>query len=155
MDNIILFYIIWISISFTYHYAIAQDYKNLWNQCQRYNTIALETYKKCYGKLDLLTEKHEEIQANHNQTKLELISCQELASKFTMSLQRSNTIALEAYKVFNISKNIHLFPTHIKYITYFSFISYNYLECLDYFHKTSYINLVEFLCIIFLKRNVK
>ena len=78
MANIILFYIIWISISFTYHYAIAQDYKNLWNQCQRYNTIALETYKKCYGKLDVLTEKHEEIQANHNQTKLELISCQEL-----------------------------------------------------------------------------
>ena len=84
----------------------AQDYKNLWNQCQRYNTIALDTYKKCYGQLDQLTAKHEEFQADHNQTKLELMNCQELTSKFTLSLQRSNTIALEAYQECNGKLNI-------------------------------------------------
>ena len=62
----------------------AQDCQSLWNQCQKYNTIALDAYKKCHGKLNILNEKFEEEKLNLNQTKIELHACQDSTSRYTL-----------------------------------------------------------------------
>ena len=70
--------------SSTFNYIIAQDCQTLWNQCQRYNTIALDAYKKCNNKMEILAEKYEDVQIKYNNTKEELTNCQESGSKFTL-----------------------------------------------------------------------
>ena len=62
----------------------AQDCQSLWNQCQKYNTIALDAYKKCHGKLNNLNEKFEEEKLNLNRTKIELHACQDSTSRYTL-----------------------------------------------------------------------
>ena len=62
----------------------AQDCQSLWNQCQKYNTIALDAYKKCHGKLNILNEKLEEEKINLNRTKIDLHACQDSTSRYTL-----------------------------------------------------------------------
>ena len=55
----------------------AQDYKNLWNQCQKYNTIALDEYKKCHEEWNDLNKKQEKLELKFNMTQEYLNTCQE------------------------------------------------------------------------------
>ena len=80
----IIIYIFLISISIHAFVCAQQDCQTVLTQCQKYNTIALDAYKKCHGKFDKLNEKFDKVKVNLNHSKIEVHHCKEDSSRCTI-----------------------------------------------------------------------
>ena len=80
----IIIYIFLISISIHAFVCAQQDCQTVLTQCQKYNTIALDAYKKCHGKFDKLNEKFDKVKVNLNHSKIEVHQCKESSSRCTI-----------------------------------------------------------------------
>ena len=80
----IIIYIFLISISIHAFVCAQQDCQTVLTQCQKYNTIALDAYKKCHGKFDKLNEKFDKVKVNLNHSKIEVHHCKESSSRCTI-----------------------------------------------------------------------